>query len=119
MLSYMITFYMGWTITFFDTRVEAETLALPPKILAKMLHIFELIEVAGAQLGEPYTKPLVHGLFEVRAKAKEGIGRSIYCYQKGQKIIILHSFVKKDQKTPRKELEIALKRKKEIDHADD
>jgi len=56
-------------------------------------------------------------LFEVRAKAKEGIGRSIYCYQKGQKIIILHSFVKKDQKIPKKELQIALKRKKEIDNA--
>ena len=81
-----------------------------------MLHIFELIEMAGAQLGEPYTKPLNDGLFEVRAKAKDGIGRSIYCYQKGKVIIILHSFVKKDQKTPKKNLEIALKRKKEIDH---
>jgi len=37
--------------------------------MAKMLHIFELIEMAGAQLGEPYTKPLNDGLFEVRAKA--------------------------------------------------
>jgi len=107
---------MGWTIEFFDEKVEAETLALPPKILAKMLHIFELIEIAGAQLGEPYTKPLSDGLFEIRAKAKEGIGRSIYCYQKGQKIIILHSFVKKAQKTPKKDIEIALKRKKEIDN---
>ena len=108
---------MNWTIEFFDKSVEAETLALPPKILAKMLHIFELIEMAGAKLGEPYTKPLNNGLFEVRAKAQEGIGRSIYCYQKGQKIIILHTFVKKSQKTPKKDLEIALKRKKEIDNA--
>ena len=108
---------MNWTIEFFDESVEAETLALPPKILAKTLHIFELIEMAGAKLGEPYTKPLKNGLFEVRAKAKEGIGRSIYCYQKGQKIIILHTFVKKSQKTSKKDLEIALKRKKEIDNA--
>ncbi|MEA3418769.1 MAG: type II toxin-antitoxin system RelE/ParE family toxin [Campylobacterota bacterium] len=105
-----------WTIVFFNESVEAETLALPPKILAKMLHIFELIEMAGARLGEPYTKSLNNGLFEVRAKAKEGIGRSIYCYQKGQVIVILHSFVKKDQKTPKRDLEIALKRKKEIDN---
>ena len=108
---------MRWIIEFYDENVENETLALPPKILAKMLHIFELIEMAGAKLGEPYTKPLKDGLFEVRAKAQEGIGRSIYCYQKGQKIIILHSFVKKDQKTPKKALELALKRKKEIDNA--
>jgi len=114
----MITYLMNWKIEFFDEGVEEETLALPPKILAKMLHIFELIEMAGAQLGEPYTKPLKEGLFEVRAKAREGIGRSIYCYQKGQKIIILHSFVKKDQKTPARDLDIALKRKKEIDNAD-
>jgi len=93
---------MGWTIEFFDEKVEAETLALPPKILARMLHIFELIEIAGAQLGEPYTKPLRDGLFEIRAKAKEGIGRSIYCYQKGQKIIILHSFVKKTKRHQKK-----------------
>ncbi len=115
----MITYPMNWTIVFFDESVEADTLTLPPKILAKILHIFELIERAGAQFGEPYTKSLTDGLFEVRAKAQEGIGRSIYWYQKGKKIIILHSFVKKNQKTPKKELQIALKRKKEIDNAND
>ncbi len=108
---------MKWVIEFFDASVEAETLALPPKILAKMLHIFELIEIAGAELGEPYTKPLNNGLFEVRAKAKEGIGRSIYCYQKKQKIIILHSFVKKDKKTSKRDMKIAMNRKKELDNA--
>lgn len=112
----MITFSKSWTIEFFDEKVEAETLALPPKILSKMLRIFELIKVSGAQLGEPYTKPLRDGLFEVRAKAKEGIGRSIYCYQKGQVIIVLHSFVKKEQSTPRRDLEIAKTRKMEIDN---
>lgn len=105
-----------WTIEFFNETIESDTLSLPPKILAKMLHIFELIEIAGAMLGEPYTKPLKDGLFEIRSKSLEGIGRSIYCYQKGQKIIILHSFVKKDQKTPKKDLDLAIKRKKEIDY---
>ncbi len=111
----MIISVMNWAIEFFNEDVEKETLQLPAKILAKMLHIFELIELMGAKLGEPYTKPLKDGLFEVRAKAREGIGRSIYCYQKGNKIIILHSFVKKDQKTPKKALDIALKRKKELE----
>ena len=107
----------NWIIEFFDESVEAETLALPAKILAKLLNIFDLIEIAGVKLGEPYTKPLTDGLFEIRVKAYEGIGRSIYCYQKGRKIIILHSFVKKTQKTPKKDIELALKRKKEIDNA--
>ena len=106
---------MGWTIEFFDEKVEEETYAFPKNILAKTLHIFELVELQGANLGMPYTKPLNNGLFEIRAKGVEGIGRSIYCYQKGEVIIILHSFIKKDQKTPKKDLELAIKRKKEIE----
>ncbi len=108
---------MGWSIEFFNEEVEEETLSLPPKILAKLIHIFELIESVGARLGEPYTKPLGNGLFEIRAKGQEGIARSIYCYQKGNKIIILHTFVKKSQKTPKQALAIALRRKKELDDA--
>ncbi len=49
----MIIYHMNWTIEFFDESVETETFALSPKILAKMLHIFELIEMAGAKVREP------------------------------------------------------------------
>ena len=107
---------MKWSIEFFNENVEIETLNFPPKILAKLLHIFEMIEELGPQLGEPFTKSLGDKLFEIRVKAKEGIGRSIFCYQKGNKIIILHSFIKKTQKTPQKDLKIALIRKKEIEN---
>ena len=62
----------------------------------------------------PYTAPMGHGLFEIRAKGKEGIGRSLFCTIKGREIIILHSFVKKSQKTPKKDLDIAIKRMKEV-----
>jgi len=110
---------MSWTIEFFNEKVEKETLAFPKKILAKTLHIFELIELQGANLGMPYTKGLDNGLFEIRAKGVEGIGRSIYCYQKEEVIIILHSFVKKTNKTPKKALVLALKRKKELDKEKD
>ena len=105
---------MKWHILFFNEKVEKETLEFPPKILAKLLHIFELIQELGPTIGEPYIKHLDNGLLEIRAKGKEGIGRSIFCYQKGQKIVILHSFIKKSQKTPKKDLEIALQRKKEL-----
>ena len=54
------------------------------------------------------------GLFEIRAKGKEGIGRSFYCTLKGKEIVILHSFIKKSQKTPKRELDLAKKRMKEI-----
>ena len=110
---------MSWTIEFFNEKVKEETFAFPKKILAKTLHIFELVELQGANLGMPYTKPLNNGLFEIRAKGEEGIGRSIYCYQKGEVIIILHSFVKKDKKTPKKDLALAIKRKKELANTKD
>lgn len=56
------------------------------------------------------------GLFEIRAKAQEGIGRSLYCYMKGYHIIVLHAFVKKSNKTPKFELDLAKKRKAEVEN---
>lgn len=107
---------MKWQILFYSDKVEEETLEFPDKILVKSLHIFEMIEDHGPNLGKPYTDSLGDGLFEVRTKGQEGIGRGLFCYTNGKTIIILHSFVKKTQKTPKKELQIALTRKKEIDN---
>lgn len=73
-----------------------------------------MIEEFGPALGKPYTTSIGGGLFEIRAKGKEGIARSLYCMAKGREIVILHSFVKKSQKTPKKELDLAKKRMKEL-----
>ena len=54
------------------------------------------------------------GLFEIRAKAQEGIGRALFYYMQGEHIYILHAFVKKTQKTPKKELNLAMARMKEV-----
>jgi len=105
---------MKWKITFYSEQVEQETLNFPPGILANFLHIVEMIEEFGVTIGKPYTAPMGRGLFEIRAKGKEGIGRSFYCTLKGKEIIILHSFIKKSQKTPKKELDLAKKRMKEV-----
>ena len=107
---------MGWQILFYDDNVEKDTLGFPDKILAKILWIFDIIKEHGPNIGKPYTDSFGNGLFEIRAKGKEGIGRSLFCYTSAKNIIVLHSFIKKTQKTPKKELEIALKRKKEIEH---
>lgn len=107
---------MKWQIDFFNENVEQETLEFPGKILAKLLHIFGMIEEYGPNLGKPYTDAFGDGLFEVRAKGQEGIGRSLFCYANGRRIIILHSFIKKTQKTPKRDIDIALERKKEIDN---
>ncbi len=105
---------MKWHISFYSHKVESETLSFPTGILANFLHIAEMIEEFGPALGVPYTKPLGDGLFEVRAKGKEGIGRSFFCMVKGQEVVILHSYIKKSQKTPKKEMKIARKRLKEV-----
>jgi phage-related protein len=105
---------MTWKITFLDQKVEAETLAFPAGILANLLHILEMIEEFGPSLGKPHTAPMGDGIFEIRAKGKEGIGRALFCMVKGSEIVILHSFIKKTHKTPQRELEKARRRKKDL-----
>lgn len=60
------------------------------------------------------SKPMGDRLFEIRAKADEGIGRGLFCYLKGKHIYVLHAFVKKSEKTPKKELDLARQRQKEV-----
>ncbi|KTC94691.1 type II toxin-antitoxin system RelE/ParE family toxin [Legionella erythra] len=106
---------MHWTVDFYNESVEEAILAMPPKIQARMIKLLELIETHGANLGPPHTEAMGNGLFEVRAKAQEGIGRSLYCYMKGKHIMVLHAFVKKSAKTPKPELNLALQRKREVE----
>ena len=105
---------MKWKITFFNEKVEAQTLKLPTGILANFLHIAEMIESMGPNLGKPYVGRLDSGLYEIRAKGKEGIARSVYCTLKKREVVILHTFIKKSEKTPKKELDLAKKRMKEV-----
>ena len=68
----------------------------------------------GPNLGMPYTEAIGDGLFEIRARGKEGIGRAFFCTLIDQRIVVLHAFIKKSQKTPKKELDLARKRMKEV-----
>lgn len=70
---------MKWKISFFDEKVETQILRFPAGILANLLHILEMIEEFGPALGAPYTVPMGGGLFEIRARGQEGIGRSLFC----------------------------------------
>jgi len=70
----------------------------------------------GPNLGMPHSRSMGGGLFELRPHGREGIGRAFYCFVVGQRVIILHAFIKKTQGTPKKELKIARKRMKEVLH---
>jgi len=104
---------MNWNIKYFNTNVEKDILNLPDGILARYLRLTDMMIVHGSNLGLPHTKSLSNGLFELRLKSKEGIGRVFYCTKVGKNIIMLHSFVKKTDKIPKNEIEIAFKRLKE------
>lgn len=105
---------MSWKITFFNKKVEEDALSFPDGILANFLHILEMIEEFGPTIGKPHTAPMGGGLFEIRAKGMESIARAIFCTLKGKEIIILHSFIKKTQKTSKKEIDKARKRQREL-----
>jgi phage-related protein len=75
------------------------------------------MEVYGPDLGMPHTRAMGEGLFELRLKAGEGIARVFYCTLVGCRVVMLHQFVKKSDKTPLNQLKIARNRMKEVKDA--
>jgi phage-related protein len=68
----------------------------------------------GWPIGMPYCRSLGGGLWEVRSDMTDGkIGRVIFCVAQGR-MVLLHGFIKKTQKTHMKDIELALKRMKEV-----
>lgn len=106
---------MSWKIEFYDKKVENSIKEWPEGLIAKFLWLANIIEMFGPHdVGMPHVKPLSQGMFEIRVKAHEGIGRALFCTIKGKKIIILHGFIKKTQKTLSKDLILAKKRMAEV-----
>ena len=105
---------MAWKIEYPFEDVELFVLTLPSGLSARYFHLTELMIEFGSNLGEPHTKSMSTGLFELRVKGKEGIARVFYCTKVGKRIIMLHGYIKKSQKTPKKELRKAERRYKEV-----
>lgn len=108
-------FDMKWVVGFLDEAVRSELEALPLDIVASFLRISRLIESRGLHMvHEPYVKHLEGPVWEMRMKGKDGIARAAYVTATGRRVVIVHVFEKKTQKTPRREIEIALRRAKEV-----
>jgi len=105
---------MGWEILYFNEDVQKAIDVWPVGIRAYYARIAERIRSFGPNLGMPFTRSMGQGLFEIRVKGKEGIGRAFFCTIVERKIVILHVYIKKSQKTPAKELSIARKRMADI-----
>ena len=86
--------------------------------VACFLRYAERMELFGPDLGMPHTRAMGNGLFELRLKAAEGIARVFYCTLIGRRIVMLHHFIKKSEKTPRNELKKARRRMNEVKDAE-
>jgi phage-related protein len=106
----------SWQITYYKARVQRDIWAMPADIVADYLRLTEVMTLYGANLRMPHSRAMGGGLFELRPKGPEGIGRVFYCTQVGKTIVVLHSFVKKTQETPDTEMRLARKRLKDVQH---
>jgi phage-related protein len=106
-----------YSIEYYDDSVQAEILALPDTLAARYIVLTRRMVALGPNLGEPHTKAFGDGLFELRLKGSEGIARVFFCTLVGRRIVMLHGFVKKSEKTPRRDIAIATARHREFKNA--
>lgn len=106
---------IAWVVELLDDRVRDELEALPPDMQARFRRIVELIQGYGLErVHEPHIKHLEGPLWEMRMKGKDGISRAVYVTAKVRRVVVVRVFVKKTQKTPRQEIEIAWQRAQEV-----
>ncbi|WP_179401864.1 type II toxin-antitoxin system RelE/ParE family toxin [Burkholderia guangdongensis] len=105
---------MEWEVIYYSERIKREVFDLPTGVLAAYRRLVALMQQYGADLRMPHSRAMGDGLFELRPRGREGIGRVFYCTLVGRRIVVLHSFVKKTQETPDDEMRIARKRMKEV-----
>lgn len=107
---------MAWTVETLNAVVDTELEALPVDMLARFHYISLLIEKFGLdRVREPHVKHLRGPLWEMRMKGKDGISRALYITAVGRRVIVVRVFIKKTQKTPGREIDLALERAKEIE----
>src|SRR6266446_5737511 len=106
---------MSWTVETPTETVDAEVEALPEDMRARLARIAKLIEERGLErVGEPHLKHVQGRLWEMRLKGRTGISRALYVTAVERRVVILRVFVKKTEKTPRSEMELALSRAKSV-----
>ena len=106
---------MQWRVETYSQTVDDEIAALPLDLSARLARLVQTIELYGLEaLTAKQRKHLEGKLWELRVKGKDGIARAIYVSVTGPKVVILHVFQKKTQKTPRQALGLARQREKQL-----
>ena len=102
---------MAWTVETLNETVDAELAALPADMRARLVRISELIESIGlANVREPHVRHVREQIWEIRLKGKAGIARALYITAREQRVVIVRAFIKKTEKTPTHEIDLALQR---------
>ena len=105
---------MPWTISYHET-AKAEADALPLDLKTRLLRLLDLIRDNGLDRLPPKAAKHLDGeLWELRIKGNDGIGRAFYVTRAGQRLVIVHVFVKKTQKTPPRPIKLAQRRAEEV-----
>jgi len=89
---------MAWQIIYHDERLQQAILGLPDGVLARFFHCTDRMLEHGPDLGMPHTRALRKGMFELRLKSKEGIGRVFFAVLINHRIVMLHLFMKKQRR---------------------
>jgi phage-related protein len=105
---------MIYRLLYYNEAVQTEFDVWPIGLRTRFRALTIRMEAHGPNLGMPHTRALGNGLFEIRVKADEGIGRAFFCNIVGRKIVILHGFIKKTDKIPKRELDIVRTRLNEV-----
>ena len=109
---------MSWTISTLNDSVDAELEALPDDMRVHFLNICELIEEFGPmQVGVSRVKHLHGPIWEMRMRGRGGISRALFVSEKQQRVVVVRAFIKKTQKTPPREIQLALKRAKTLNES--
>ena len=108
---------MDYTISYYSDALQTQIIELPDTLAARYVVLTRRMIALGPNLGEPHTSAFGDGLFELRLKGAEGIARVFFCTLVGKRIVMLHSFIKKSDRTPLRERVVAETRMKEIKRA--
>ena len=105
-----------WTVETLNATVRREIRSLPDNMINEFVRISRLIENHGIEfVSMPHVRHLSGALWEIRLRGRSGIARALYVTVRERRVVILRAFVKKSQRTPRREIALALRRAREIE----
>lgn len=105
---------MTWRVETLNDKVDKELDSLPADMRARFTRTCQLISTVGLeQMGAPHVRHMTGPLWELRLSGRGGIARAFYVAASGRRVVVVRAFVKKTRRTPRREIELALRRARE------